>query len=172
MLIGNYCINNCQSNNHEITTTKAPILIRKCLVNTSNILNSYQTECTNSQNVHINWEQTFHMTKSRETRYDMASAHCSVEIDIVKCYAKDKNISYMGAVVIVIAWWLDVRPPVPITTNVVVRTPFMARCTLYNIMWCNLSVTSNRSVIFFGYSGFFHQYLTTTILLTYCWKWC
>ena len=62
------------------------------------------------------------MTKSRDNRSDMASAHCSVEIDIVKGYVKDKNISYMGAVVIVIVWWLDVRPPVPITTNVVVRT--------------------------------------------------
>ena len=33
----------------------------------------------------------------------------------------------------------------------------MARCTWYNIMWFNLSVTCDRSMIFFGYSGFLHQ---------------
>jgi hypothetical protein len=29
-----------------------------------------------------------------------------------------------------------------------VRTPFMARCTRYNIMWLSLSVTCRRSVVF------------------------
>ena len=38
-----------------------------------------------------------------------------------------------------------------------VRIPFMVRCTLYNIVWCNLLVTSDRSVIFSWYSGFLHQ---------------
>jgi len=38
-----------------------------------------------------------------------------------------------------------------------VRTPFMARCTRFNIMWNSLSVTCDRSMVFFGYSGFFHQ---------------
>jgi hypothetical protein len=33
-----------------------------------------------------------------------------------------------------------------------VRTPFMARCTRYNIMWYKLSVVST------GYSGLLHQY--------------
>ena len=94
--------------------------------------------------MHIIWEQKLHMTKSLDTRYDLASADCSVEIDIVRSYFKDRTISYMGAVVIVIVWWLDLRPSVPITTNVVVRNPFLVRCTLYNIMWYNLSVTSNR----------------------------
>jgi hypothetical protein len=38
-----------------------------------------------------------------------------------------------------------------------VRSPFMARCTPYNIMWKRLSVTCDRSVVFFGYSSFLHQ---------------
>ena len=37
------------------------------------------------------------------------------------------------------------------------RTPFMARCTRYNIMWQSLSVTCDRSVVFSRYSGFLHQ---------------
>jgi len=32
-----------------------------------------------------------------------------------------------------------------------VRTPFMVRCTRYNIMWYSLSVTCGRSVVFLGY---------------------
>jgi len=38
-----------------------------------------------------------------------------------------------------------------------VRIPFIARCTRYNIMWCSLPVTCDRSVVFSGYSGFSHQ---------------
>jgi hypothetical protein len=38
-----------------------------------------------------------------------------------------------------------------------VRTPFMVRCTRYNIMWWSLSVTCDRSVVFSGYSSFLHQ---------------
>jgi hypothetical protein len=38
-----------------------------------------------------------------------------------------------------------------------VRTSFMARCTRYSTMRYILSVTCNRSVVFFGYSGFLHQ---------------
>jgi hypothetical protein len=38
-----------------------------------------------------------------------------------------------------------------------VRTPFMTRCTRYNIMWVSLSMTWERSVVFSGYSGFLHQ---------------
>ena len=37
-----------------------------------------------------------------------------------------------------------------------VRTPFMTRCTRYNIMWSSLSVSCGMSVVFSGYSGF-HQ---------------
>jgi len=36
--------------------------------------------------------------------------------------------------------------------------PLMARCTWYNIMWWNLSVTCNRSVVYSGYYGLLHQY--------------
>jgi hypothetical protein len=32
-----------------------------------------------------------------------------------------------------------------------------ARCTRYNIMWWSLSVTCDRSVVFFGCSGVLHQ---------------
>ena len=38
-----------------------------------------------------------------------------------------------------------------------VRTPFMARCTQYNIIWSSLSVTCGRSMAFSRYSGFLHQ---------------
>jgi hypothetical protein len=38
-----------------------------------------------------------------------------------------------------------------------VWTPFMMRCTQYNIMWSSLSVTCNRSVVLSGYTGFLHQ---------------
>jgi len=38
-----------------------------------------------------------------------------------------------------------------------VRTPLMARCTRYNIMWYSFSVACGRSVVFTGYSGFLHQ---------------
>jgi hypothetical protein len=37
------------------------------------------------------------------------------------------------------------------------RTPLMARCAWYNIVWLSLSVTCGRSVVFFWYSGFLHQ---------------
>ena len=39
----------------------------------------------------------------------------------------------------------------------------MTRCTRCNIMWWNLSVTCDRSVVFSGYSGFLHD--ITEILL-------
>jgi hypothetical protein len=39
-----------------------------------------------------------------------------------------------------------------------VRTPFMARCTRYNIMWQSLSVIYGRLVVFSGHSGFLHQW--------------
>ena len=39
----------------------------------------------------------------------------------------------------------------------------MTRCTRFNIMWWNLSVTCDRSVVFSGYSGFLHD--ITEILL-------
>jgi len=40
-----------------------------------------------------------------------------------------------------------------------VRIPLMARCIRYNIiyMWWSLSVTYDRSVVFYGYSSFLHQ---------------
>ena len=37
------------------------------------------------------------------------------------------------------------------------RTPFMARCTRYNIIWSSLSATCHRSVVFCRYSAFRHQ---------------
>ena len=43
---------------------------------------------------------------------------------------------------------MDLQLPVqlvPITTNVVSSNPAQMRCTQYNIMWKNLSVTSDRS---------------------------
>ena len=39
-----------------------------------------------------------------------------------------------------------------------VRTPFMAMCTRYNIMWLSLSVSCDRSVMFSRYSGCLHEY--------------
>ena len=39
-----------------------------------------------------------------------------------------------------------------------VRIPIMARCTGYNIMCYNLSVTYDRSVFFSLYCGFLHKY--------------
>jgi hypothetical protein len=38
-----------------------------------------------------------------------------------------------------------------------VWTPFMARCTLYNIVWSILSVTWDRPVVFSWYSSFLNQ---------------
>ena len=38
-----------------------------------------------------------------------------------------------------------------------VRVPLMGRCTRYNIMWYNLSVTCSMSVLISGYSDLFHQ---------------
>jgi len=46
--------------------------------------------------------------------------------------------TYLGAVVVVFAWWLKLQLPmhsVPITTYVVIRIPSMTRRTRYNIMW-------------------------------------
>jgi hypothetical protein len=42
--------------------------------------------------------------------------------------------------------------------------PLVEKCTRYNIMWSNLSVTYDRSVVYSGYSSFFHQKLTATII--------
>jgi hypothetical protein len=39
-----------------------------------------------------------------------------------------------------------------------IRTPCMGRCTRSNISWWSLSVTCGRSVVFSGYSRFFHLY--------------
>ena len=45
-----------------------------------------------------------------------------------------------------------------LSTHVSVHLSFMARCTLYNITRDKvLSVTCGRSVVFSGYSGFYHQ---------------
>jgi hypothetical protein len=57
-----------------------------------------------------------------------------------------------GAVVVVIALYLDLHLPVQsvyITSKVVSSNPFMARCTRCNIMWSILSVTCDRSVVFY-----------------------
>jgi hypothetical protein len=40
----------------------------------------------------------------------------------------------------------------------VVRTPFMAKSTQFNIVWYNLTVTCDRSVVCFGYSDFLYQW--------------
>jgi hypothetical protein len=44
-----------------------------------------------------------------------------------------------------------------IITNLVNSNPAWARCTLYNIMWCSLSVKCGRSVVFSMYSGLLLQ---------------
>ena len=56
---------------------------------------------------------------------------------------------------------------VPITTNVVSSNPVQARCIRYNSMSISLWVTCGRSVVFSGYSGFFHQY---NLPLRYNWN--
>ena len=38
------------------------------------------------------------------------------------------------------------------------RIQLMTRCTRCNITWSSLSVTCRKAVVFFGYSGFLHQY--------------
>jgi hypothetical protein len=45
----------------------------------------------------------------------------------------------------------------PSSLTLWIRTPFVARCNRYNIMWQSLSVTYGRSVVFSGYSAFLHQ---------------
>ena len=52
-----------------------------------------------------------------------------------------------------------------------VRTPFMARCTGYNIMWLSLSVTCDRSVVSSLLKFPPPIKLTATIKMKYCWKW-
>ena len=49
-----------------------------------------------------------------------------------------------------------------------VRTPFMVRCTWYNIMWSSLSVTCDRSEVF---SGFLTNKTDRHDIIKYCWKW-
>ena len=64
-----------------------------------------------------------------------------------------------GSVVVMIVWHLDLQlsvQSVPIIANVVSSNLAQMRCTRYNIMWYSLSVTSDRSVVFSGYSGFLH----------------
>ena len=46
-----------------------------------------------------------------------------------------------------------------------VLTPFMVRCTWYNIMWKSLSVTCDRSVVFSVSSSFLHD-ITEVLLNT------
>ena len=56
-------------------------------------------------------------------------------------------------------WYLQLHmQSVCITTNVICLNTAQARCTRYNIMWSCLSVTYDRSVVFFGYYGFLHQF--------------
>ena len=64
---------------------------------------------------------------------------------------------YLGVVVVVIVWWLDLRLPmrsVPIATDVGSNLDWGG---VYTIMWWSLSVTCDRSVVFSGSSGFLHQ---------------
>ena len=54
--------------------------------------------------------------------------------------------------------WLVLQLPiqsVPIATNIVSSN--LDHGEVYNIMWKSLSVTSDRSVVFFSSSGFLHQ---------------
>ena len=44
----------------------------------------------------------------------------------------------------------------PVNTNIVSSNPAQTMCISYNIMWYSLSVTCDRSVVFFGYSAFLH----------------
>ena len=59
------------------------------------------------------------------------------------------------AIVVVIAWYICNHCLSPL--KVCIRTLFMARCFLYNIMWYSLSVTYDMSEVFSGYYGFLHQ---------------
>ena len=45
---------------------------------------------------------------------------------------------------------------VPITTNIVSSNPAHDEVYSINIMWYNLPVTCDRSMVFSGYSGFLH----------------
>jgi hypothetical protein len=47
-----------------------------------------------------------------------------------------------------------------------VRTPLMAKCSWYNIMWKSLSVTCGRSLVFPGYSCFLHIGISWNLLLS------
>ena len=46
-----------------------------------------------------------------------------------------------------------------------VRTPLMAKCSWYNIMWKSLSVTCGRSLVFPEYSYFLHIGISWNLLL-------
>ena len=65
----------------------------------------------------------------------------------------------IDAVAVVIVCWIDTYLCNQCLTPLMllVRTPFMARCTRYNIMWTSLSVICDRSVVFSGNFGFLHQ---------------
>jgi hypothetical protein len=45
----------------------------------------------------------------------------------------------------------------PIGTNLGRSNPTQTSCTRYNNMWSSLSMTCNRSVVFWGYFGFLYQ---------------
>ena len=76
---------------------------------------------------------------------------------IYQYYTSRESCSCLRAVNVVV-WQLDLQlsmQSVPITTKVVNSNSAQARCTQYNIS--SWSVTSGRSVVFSGDSGFLHQ---------------
>jgi len=61
---------------------------------------------------------------------------------------------------IVIVWWFDLQLPVqsvPITSKVVSSNPVHGKVYSIQHYVIKLSVTSDRSMVFSGYSGFLHQ---------------
>jgi len=57
-----------------------------------------------------------------------------------------------------IVWLLDLQLPmqsVTITTDAVSSN--LDQGEVYNIMWESLSATCDKSIVFSGFSGFFHQ---------------
>ena len=60
-----------------------------------------------------------------------------ISCDVEACIPVSEKIDFVGAVVVVILWKLDLKLPMqsmPITTNAVSSNPAQARCTRCNLM--------------------------------------